>query len=65
MSGFHSEQLGNKTVSEDTEMAVDALDSSCMFKSTAPDAAGAKGQFLQIYRVWSELKLFTRFYLKI
>ncbi|XP_038563092.1 protein-methionine sulfoxide oxidase mical2b-like isoform X3 [Micropterus salmoides] len=44
-SSFHSEQLGKgqKTVPEDTEMAVEALDASCIVKPTAQDTTGAKG----------------------
>lgn len=42
---MHSEQhaKGQKIVPEDTEMAVDALDASCIVKSTARDTTGAKG----------------------
>ena len=45
-SSLHSEQLdkGQKRVPEDTEMAVEALDASCIVKPEAQDAAGAKGQ---------------------
>ncbi|XP_035520801.1 protein-methionine sulfoxide oxidase mical2b [Morone saxatilis] len=44
-SSLHSEQLdkGQKRVPEDTEMAVDALDASCIVKA-AQDITGAKGQ---------------------
>lgn len=43
---MHSEQLdkGQKNGPEDTEMAVDALDASCIVKPKAQDATGAKGQ---------------------
>ncbi|XP_070827721.1 F-actin-monooxygenase mical2b isoform X2 [Chaetodon trifascialis] len=45
-SSVHSEQLdkGQKRGSEDTEMAVDALDASCIVKPKAQDATEAKGQ---------------------
>lgn len=45
-SSLHSEQLdkGQKRVPEDTEMAVEALDASCIVKPEAHDTAGAKGQ---------------------
>ncbi|XP_044048502.1 protein-methionine sulfoxide oxidase mical2b isoform X4 [Siniperca chuatsi] len=45
-SSLHSEQLdkGQKRVPEDTEMAVEALDASCIVKPTAQDTTGAKGQ---------------------
>ncbi|XP_041794159.1 protein-methionine sulfoxide oxidase mical2b isoform X2 [Chelmon rostratus] len=45
-SSLHSEQLekGQKRGPEDTEMAVDALDASCLVKPKAQDAAGVKGQ---------------------
>ncbi|XP_070762813.1 F-actin-monooxygenase mical2b isoform X1 [Enoplosus armatus] len=45
-SSLHSEQLdkGQKQVPEDTEMAVEALDASCIVTPTAQDATGAKGQ---------------------
>ncbi|XP_076588756.1 F-actin-monooxygenase mical2b isoform X3 [Chaetodon auriga] len=45
-SSVHSEQLdkGQKRGSEDTEMAVDALDASCIVKAKAQDTTEAKGQ---------------------
>lgn len=45
-SSLHSEQLdkGHKRVPEDTEMAVEALDASCIVKPTSHDPTGAKGQ---------------------
>lgn len=45
-SGLQSEQLdkGQNAISEDTEMAVDALDASCILKSTAQDTTVATGQ---------------------
>lgn len=44
-SGLHSDQLDKDQTSnpEDTEMAVDALDASCIVKPTAQDATGANG----------------------
>lgn len=43
---MHMEQLdkGQKKVPEDTEMAVEALDDSCIPKPTAQDTKGAGGQ---------------------
>ena len=35
---------GQKRVPEDTEMAVEALDASCIVKPIAQDTTGAKGQ---------------------
>ncbi|XP_026167854.1 F-actin-monooxygenase mical2b isoform X3 [Mastacembelus armatus] len=45
-SSLHSEQLdkGQKIIPEDTEMAVEALDASCIGISTAQDTTGAKDQ---------------------
>ncbi|XP_067445003.1 F-actin-monooxygenase mical2b isoform X1 [Thunnus thynnus] len=45
-SSLHSEQLDDDQISipEDTEMAVEALEASCIVKPTAQDATGAKGQ---------------------
>nr|XP_046251208.1 protein-methionine sulfoxide oxidase mical2b isoform X2 [Scatophagus argus] len=45
-SSLHPEQLHNsqKGVPEDTEMAVEALDASCIIKPTKQDTTGAKGQ---------------------
>ncbi|KAI3370864.1 hypothetical protein L3Q82_007381 [Scortum barcoo] len=44
VSSLHSEQLDKgQIVPEDTEMAVDALDASCIVKTTARDTAVAKG----------------------
>lgn len=44
--GALSERLekGGKVVPEDTEVAVEALDASCLVKPTVPDLTGAKGQ---------------------
>ncbi|XP_053175957.1 F-actin-monooxygenase mical2b [Scomber japonicus] len=44
-SSLHSDQLDKDQTSnpEDTEMAVDALDASCIVKPTAQDATGANG----------------------
>ncbi|KAG7214852.1 hypothetical protein INR49_005120 [Caranx melampygus] len=46
VSSLPPEQLdkGQKRAAEDAEMAVDALDSSCIVKHTAQDGPGAKGQ---------------------
>lgn len=43
---MYSEQLdkGQEGVPEDTEMAVEALDASCIVKATAQDTTGAKDQ---------------------
>ncbi|KAM3610093.1 uncharacterized protein V6R79_025241 [Siganus canaliculatus] len=45
-SRLHSDQLdkGHKRVLEDTEMAVEALDASCLVKPPVQAATGAKGQ---------------------
>uniref|UniRef100_A0A3B4THF7 F-actin monooxygenase n=1 Tax=Seriola dumerili TaxID=41447 RepID=A0A3B4THF7_SERDU len=45
-SSLPPEQLdkGQKRLPEDTEIAVDALDASCIVKSTTQDATGSKGQ---------------------
>ncbi|XP_042267116.1 protein-methionine sulfoxide oxidase mical2b isoform X2 [Thunnus maccoyii] len=45
-SSLHSEQLddGQISIPEDTEMAVEALEASCIVKPMAQDATGAKGQ---------------------
>lgn len=42
-SSLQSEQLVKNAVSEDTEMAVDDLDASCILKSTTQDTM-SKGQ---------------------
>lgn len=44
--GTLSERLekGGKVVPEDTEVAVEALDASCLVKPTVPELTGAKGQ---------------------
>lgn len=44
--GTLSERLekGGKVVPEDTEVAVEGLDASCLVKPTVPDLTGAKGQ---------------------
>lgn len=44
--GALSERLekGGKVVPEDTEVAGEALDASCLVKPTVPDVTGAKGQ---------------------
>ncbi|XP_028440837.1 protein-methionine sulfoxide oxidase mical2b isoform X2 [Perca flavescens] len=44
-SSLHSElDEGQKRVPEDTEMAIEALDASCIVKPIAQDTTGAKGQ---------------------
>ncbi|XP_034734184.1 protein-methionine sulfoxide oxidase mical2b isoform X7 [Etheostoma cragini] len=44
-SSLHSEfNEGQKGVPEDTEMAIEALDASCVVRTPAKDNAGAKGQ---------------------
>ncbi|XP_059190994.1 F-actin-monooxygenase mical2b isoform X2 [Centropristis striata] len=45
-SSLHSDQLGKgqKIIPEDTEMAVEALDASCIVTPTAQDTAGTKDQ---------------------
>lgn len=45
-SNLQSEQRdkGQSALPEDTEMAIDALDASCIVNSTTQDTAGVKGQ---------------------
>ncbi|XP_036962755.1 protein-methionine sulfoxide oxidase mical2b isoform X3 [Acanthopagrus latus] len=66
-SSLHSEQLdkGQKRVPEDTEMAVEALDASCIVKPEAQDAAGAKGQTQESTKARSSTKQNNRWKRKI
>ncbi|XP_030281730.1 F-actin-monooxygenase mical2b isoform X3 [Sparus aurata] len=66
-SSLHSEQLdkGQKRVPEDTEMAVEALDASCIVKPEAHDTAGAKGQTQDSTKARSSTKQNNRWKRKI
>ncbi|XP_049929062.1 F-actin-monooxygenase mical2b isoform X2 [Epinephelus moara] len=67
LSNFYSEQLdkGQERVPEDTEMAVEALDASCIVKATAQDTTGAKGQIQESTKDHSNTKQNNRWKRKI
>ncbi|XP_056243788.1 F-actin-monooxygenase mical2b isoform X3 [Seriola aureovittata] len=66
-SSFPPEQLdkGQKRLPEDTEIAVEALDASCIVRSTTQDATGSKGQSHASTKDHSNTKQNTRWKRKI
>ncbi|XP_049429560.1 F-actin-monooxygenase mical2b isoform X2 [Epinephelus fuscoguttatus] len=67
LSNLYSEQLdkGQEGVPEDTEMAVEALDASCIVKATAQDTTGAKDQIQESTKDHSNTKQNNRWKRKI